>query len=251
MKQVSRREVIKTIAWGAAISCAARKSWADPLLSQLQFAGDFSGGVLRVDINDFPALSQSGGSVRLGTFPIGPDRKSDAWLKPILITRGEAEEFNVLSAVCTHEGCILPMPDQEERVIICTQDGCGHGSQFELDGTVRRGPANSTLPRYQFQRDGTILNISVPELFYDVTVDRATGLRIQIKFVAFYQTSYEIYFRPSLNGTSQRVSFSLTPEGPANLQAVDGNFNSEYVTLYLDKPATFGFFQVVVKTGQV
>jgi nitrite reductase/ring-hydroxylating ferredoxin subunit len=215
-------------------------------------AGGFSAGILRIDLDDFPALAEPYGSVRLGTFPIGPDRRTDAWLKPILINRGEGDALHVLKAECTHEGCILPKMDSETRLIICREDGCGHGSQFAIDGSVRQGPANNALQTYEFQRDGSILTVQVPELFYDVTFRSSTvGNRVQIQFVAFYQMTYEVYFRQTLNGPAELASFSLTEDGPANLQEISGNFDSVYVTLYLDKPAALGLFQVAVKTSEV
>ncbi|MGZ8899267.1 MAG: QcrA and Rieske domain-containing protein [Limisphaerales bacterium] len=251
MKTVSRREVIKTLALGMAFSSSVGKSWASTHLLEVQQAAVFSAGILRINLNDFPALAQPYGSVRIGTSPIGPDRQTDAWLKPILINRGAADDLHVLSAVCTHQGCILPRMDSTSRVMPCFAP-CGHGSLFELDGTVREGPANSALDRYQYTQVGSVLTIAVPDLFFDVTLDRApASTRVQIRFVAFYEMTYEVYFRASLDGPAQRVSFALTENGAANLQAIEGDFDSTYVTLYLDKPGTFGFFQVAVKTTEV
>lgn len=241
--------MIKTLAFGAAFSSVAGKSWADGVLAE--FAGGFSNGILRIDLNDFPALAQPYGSVRLGTFPIGPDRKTEAWLKPIIINRGEGDQFYILSAVCTHEGCILPRMDSASRLIICAEDGCGHGSRYNVAGEVQQGPAGSALSRYEFTREASVLSVSVPDLIYDVTIGRVAGNRVQIKFVAFYQTRYEVYFRETLDTEAELVSFALTPDGEANLQEVAGNFDSEYAILYLDKPAAFGFFQVAVKTTEV
>ena len=246
--KLSRREVIKTFALGAAFSNVAGNSWASSFLLEMQQIPEFTPGVLRLDLGDYPVLAQPFGSVRLGAFPIGAGNKTDAWLKPIIINRGAADDFYVVSAVCTHEGCIIRRLDSGSRAMVCP---C-HGSAFEIDGEVRNGPAGSPLDSYSFTRSGSVLTISVPGLFYDVTFGRAaSGNRIQIQFVAFYQTRYEVYFRESLEAPAQVVNFALTETGPATLSELTGNENSEYATLYLDKPGTMGFFQIAIKTAEV
>jgi nitrite reductase/ring-hydroxylating ferredoxin subunit len=184
----------------------------------------------------------------LGTFPIQANNQTDAWLKPIIINRGEADEIYVVSAVCTHEGCIIRKLDKVSKAMVCP---C-HGSAFFIDGGLRNGPAGSSLSTFDYQREGSVLMISVPDLFYDVTFNRSpSNDRVQIRFVAFYQTRYEVYFRERLDGPAQVVPFALSENDPVFSREVMGNENSEFVTLYLDKPGTAGFFQVAVKTTQV
>lgn len=61
---------------------------------------------------------------------------------PILVVREAAGRFHALSMQCTHEGCPVRPPVQ--GVITCP---C-HGSQYDLEGHVRRGPAQLPLARY-------------------------------------------------------------------------------------------------------
>jgi Rieske Fe-S protein len=61
---------------------------------------------------------------------------------PILIVRDGERRFHALSMQCTHEGCPVRPPVQ--GVITCP---C-HGSQYDLEGQVRRGPAQLPLARY-------------------------------------------------------------------------------------------------------
>jgi Rieske Fe-S protein len=61
---------------------------------------------------------------------------------PILIVRDGERRFHALSMQCTHEGC--PVRPPVEGVITCP---C-HGSQYDLEGRVRRGPAQLALARY-------------------------------------------------------------------------------------------------------
>ena len=61
---------------------------------------------------------------------------------PILVVRDGAARFRALSMQCTHEGC--PVRPPSGGVITCP---C-HGSQYDLEGRVRRGPAQLPLARY-------------------------------------------------------------------------------------------------------
>ena len=259
--KVSRREAIttfaKTFAIGAAFSNGPGKAWAQTFLLEIQQVPDFTPGILKINLNDFPVLAQPLSSVRLGTAPIPPTNISDeTWLKPIIINRGEGDDFYVVSAVCTHQGCIVRRMETASQRMVCP---C-HGSQYEKDGTIppervgdtENQPAQSPLTQYSYTREGSVLSITVPQLFFDVTFNRSpSNSKVQLRFVAFYQTRYEVYFRQTLEAEPTLVNFSLTENGPANLTEVAGNFNSVYVTLYLDRPGAFGFFQLAVKTEPV
>ena len=61
---------------------------------------------------------------------------------PMLVVRTARDNFTALSTTCTHEGCPVNLP--VNGVITCP---C-HGSQYGLDGAVRRGPAQFPLTRY-------------------------------------------------------------------------------------------------------
>ena len=61
---------------------------------------------------------------------------------PILVVRDGPAHFHALSMQCTHEGC--PVRPPVRGIITCP---C-HGSQYDLDGHVRHGPAQLPLARY-------------------------------------------------------------------------------------------------------
>ena len=62
----------------------------------------------------------------------------------ILIVRDAATTYTALSMRCTHESCMVDGTVPVGGPILCR---C-HGSQFNLDGSVRRGPAASPLATY-------------------------------------------------------------------------------------------------------
>jgi Rieske Fe-S protein len=66
----------------------------------------------------------------------GPD---DA---PVLVVRQSATLYVALSMQCTHMGCPIDPPVQGIMTCPC------HGSQFDLAGQVRHGPAQYPLGRY-------------------------------------------------------------------------------------------------------
>ncbi|OBA98748.1 (2Fe-2S)-binding protein [Mycobacteriaceae bacterium 1482268.1] len=57
----------------------------------------------------------------------------------VVITQPAQGEFNCFSAICTHAGCTVA-----EVVGVAINCPC-HGSSFNLDGTVARGPASRPL----------------------------------------------------------------------------------------------------------
>ena len=64
---------------------------------------------------------------------------------PILVVRDGSGRFHALSMQCTHEGCPVGAP--VGGVITCP---C-HGSQYDVEGRVRRGPAQLPLARYALE----------------------------------------------------------------------------------------------------
>ena len=64
---------------------------------------------------------------------------------PILVVRDAGHQFHALSMQCTHEGCPVRAP--VNGVITCP---C-HGSQYDLEGRVRRGPAQLPLAKYSVE----------------------------------------------------------------------------------------------------
>ena len=70
----------------------------------------------------------------------------------VIITRPTEGEAVAFSAVCPHQGCTVA-PDDEQLACPC------HGSAFELDGSVKQGPAETGLQPYAVTVvDGQVLS---------------------------------------------------------------------------------------------
>src|SRR5258708_758289 len=69
---------------------------------------------------------------------------------PVIVNRAPNARFIALDSACSHEGCTIPIFDPALRYMECL---C-HGSQYLIDGTVRRGPANFPLRQFTTHFDG-------------------------------------------------------------------------------------------------
>jgi cytochrome b6-f complex iron-sulfur subunit len=75
----------------------------------------------------------------------------------LLVDRSDQNTFNALSAICTHQGCLITGYDPGNHQFVCP---C-HGSRFGLEGQVVNGPASIALPQYETQFNNNILTITV------------------------------------------------------------------------------------------
>ena len=74
---------------------------------------------------------------------------------PILIVRISPRRYNALSMICTHEGCPVNRPVNGRINCPC------HGSQYDLDGNVLRGPAQLSLERYDTTYDAKVGRLTI------------------------------------------------------------------------------------------
>lgn len=86
-----------------------------------------------VPVADFPELAAVGGAIKLQV-----EGKGD----PVFLVRVDEGRYLALSSVCTHLGCQVRKLPQSFR---CP---C-HGSTYDLEGTVLRGPTQRPLARYR------------------------------------------------------------------------------------------------------
>lgn len=67
----------------------------------------------------------------------------------VVLTQPSAGVFKAFSAVCTHAGCTV------SKIAEGTIDCPCHGSKFNLDGTVAKGPASRPLDPKSIAVEGT------------------------------------------------------------------------------------------------
>lgn len=71
----------------------------------------------------------------------------------VLMMRTSASAVTAMSAVCTHEGCIVSGIDGAVFVCPC------HGSRYDHAGSVLRGPAPAALPQLTTELAGDVLTV--------------------------------------------------------------------------------------------
>ncbi|MGH7457663.1 MAG: ubiquinol-cytochrome c reductase iron-sulfur subunit [Longimicrobiaceae bacterium] len=91
-----------------------------------------SGGAVRLPLRNFPRLAQAGGYLKL---------QPDGAATPLYVLALDGGEYAALSPVCTHLGCTVNI---EGARLVCP---C-HGSTYDREGSVLRGPAERPLQRF-------------------------------------------------------------------------------------------------------
>ena len=131
-----RREFVTTcaclLAGGLVSACASLAARPVPLTD----------GRVRLALAEHPELTRPDGALK-----ILPDGATN----PLYVLRLESGQFAVLSPICTHQGCTV---DIQGPRLVCP---C-HGSTYDREGKVLRGPAPRALRRFGVtDSDGILL----------------------------------------------------------------------------------------------
>ncbi|MCI0534743.1 MAG: Rieske (2Fe-2S) protein, partial [Verrucomicrobiales bacterium] len=162
---LQRRLFIKTLAFGTAYSSLPGRCWASAFAGDVKPLAASAIGTLQLKVQDFPALLQESGSVRLGFNPLRGSPPSgpmpNGQFYPVIINRGANDTFFALNSRCTHQGCVVDAMDPSSNLITCP---C-HGSIFSIEGRRLSGLATSSLAKYAVNFDGReTLQIQIPNL---------------------------------------------------------------------------------------
>ena len=104
-----------------------------------------SAGRVRLALASYPELGKADGAVKI--LPAGA---SD----PIYVLASPSGAFRAVSPICTHRGCTVEVHGER---LVCP---C-HGSTYDREGGVLKGPAQRALARYPISRVGDELVIEV------------------------------------------------------------------------------------------
>jgi len=102
-------------------------------------------GRIRLSLRQHPELAEPRGSLRL---------MPEGWEDPVYLLVLDGGGFAAVSSICTHRGCTV---DLGGPGLACP---C-HGSQYDREGRVMRGPASRALTRYPVAANGDELVIEV------------------------------------------------------------------------------------------
>lgn len=127
------------------VSCAVLSAaFLSGCASMVTHPVPIAAGRIRVALAQYPELSRADGAVKLQ-----PEGMADPIF--LLATPGG---FVAVSPICTHRGCTV---DVHGERLVCP---C-HGSTYDREGTVLKGPAQRALTRYPVERAGDVLTILV------------------------------------------------------------------------------------------
>ena len=136
---LGRREFVTTcaclLAGGLVAACASLAARPVPV----------SDGRVRLVLAEHPELTRPDGAMKI--LPHGATN-------PLYVLRLESGQFAVLSPICTHQGCTV---DIQGPRLVCP---C-HGSTYDRQGRVLRGPAERALSQYVVSLADGILVIDV------------------------------------------------------------------------------------------
>jgi nitrite reductase/ring-hydroxylating ferredoxin subunit len=221
------------------------------LITEVKPIVEGGAGRMRVRLSDFPALDEPFGSVRIGTSSIGANHYPLGLWPPVLINRGpNALQFFVMSAACTHEGCIVPTFPQASGATGVIECLC-HQSRYLIDGTVIRGPAGRSLDKYDFQVHDGVLDIQIPDQQFasiDIRLAQTGVNRVELSFIGFANIEYEIYSWTDVGAPGTLAAFALTPNGAMTETSISGS--DDVISVYLPGAAA-GFYEVAMKTRAV
>ena len=101
-------------------------------------------------------------TIDIASFPIA-NKNTRALVKynngngSILVEHNSDDTYKALSGICTHQNCIVSEFDGSKSVFVCP---C-HGSQFDLNGNVKQGPATAKLSTYSTRIENNSLIITL------------------------------------------------------------------------------------------
>ena len=105
------------------------------------------GNRVEVPVSRFPELDRAGGRLKVIIGDVGA----------VYIYHVKDGDYQGISAVCTHQGCIV---EPSGRGFRCP---C-HGSRFDQNGTNSGGPARRPLTRFQVVREGDTVILKLDEI---------------------------------------------------------------------------------------
>ena len=248
----TRREVVKSLLWGSALSVVGEKVMSQAITGQIHAAGPVSKGSLKLRIADFPVLGATNGSLRLGSSGIGSDKTPLGIYPPVIINRGASNTFFALDARCPHAGCVV---GTYKTSVSCMTCPC-HSSKFKLDGGFLNGPANISLIRYPVSQDQLgFIAVEIEEMTVNVVIKPLSSNPrhpFKLTFLAFEHITYEVRFRAFNSTTSRVVPFSLTADSTTQQSSLLLTTTPDDDTsIFIDPPTENGMIQIAIQMRTV
>lgn len=239
LTDTTRRSWVKQFVLGSAAAMIGPR-WTSTVLADVTSTGP-GPGVIRLKASAFPALANPNGSIQI---------KFITYIEPLTLNRVTADRFVALDSICTHAGCTVDRFVRANNHMRCP---C-HGSLYDIEGNVIRGPAEEPLGRFATSYDAAsdIISITLPDVALHIKAisvhqqGENGQIRLKLVFPVSLGAVYEIRYQPDLSSPSQLVSYATTPTGIANKTTVGPDIFGDF-TAYVDTTGPTGFFTVGVR----
>jgi len=236
LQRCHRRHFVRSLYWIAVSSPFL--SHESLFLAEVHAQTGSNIGIFKMDLNSFPVLRNTFGSVRLRVTGMPTS------FAQIVVTRVANNQFFAVTSRCTHQGCTVGTYSTAISAIECP---C-HGSRYGADGSLVNGPAPLPLTQYPTQYDSVdLLRIEIPDLGFCIegapVVVGGNIPRYRLSFPTVSGVNYEVRFREALSaGAWVRLPFSTTPTGAATATMLAGT--GATATVYVDRSTPSGFYAV-------
>jgi Rieske Fe-S protein len=207
-KICNRREFCQYIGEGAAaLTFMSTATNANSLLGKL--AQSPVPVQLDITASAYAALSTVQGAVKI------PDPNDSS--KPAIICRTGAATVSAVSSKCTHKGCETEMPQSGTITCLC------HGSQFNLNGDVLKGPATVPLKKYSASISGNIITVNF------------SGSNTETQPVSRTTESFHVM----KNGTRVTIAFREKNDTPIHVRVTNSQGKQVHSARYESSPAVW------------
>lgn len=128
---LNRREFVAS----CAIACGG--ALLSGCVSMVTHPVPVTGGRVRISLSKYPELSKPAGAIKV---------QPEGMQEPIYVLASDGG-FTAVSPICTHRGCTVDVSGDR---LVCP---C-HGSTYDREGRVLKGPAQRALQRFALSRTG-------------------------------------------------------------------------------------------------
>lgn len=236
----NRRDFISKI-FGATVMSMAAPVVLGELVPSLQAKAGTLSGIYTIKLSDYPTLSKDGGIVwvKVANMP-APNAG-----KKVIVYRKSATEYFAYSERCTHQSCSCAETNYNASTM--THSCPCHGSQFNAEGKVTKGPASSNLDAFTttLGNNSGSLNIEIPNLVGGV-YDQPEGANyVSQVFVGGNSVSVECRFSQACRAELMVLSVEGREISKIEINYTEPN-QTKRVTM--DKPSASGVYLLGIKT---
>lgn len=226
----SRRRFLEQVFAATVMTVAAPTIVLGRLVPTIGRTNGVLAGRFRIDLTDpkYIVLTEVGGSLMV-TRIAGTSKRA-------IVTRTDADTFVAVNPTCTHLGCLVDdaIKSNAGGLLECP---C-HGSQFEPNGVVARGPAVINLTSYATFFDGaTFVDLEIPGIadadveqlntaFASAAMVDSAGSLVSVELVLEHSAAVSVRIVDAAGTAIKTLQEGMLSAGPHTLRGPVGDLSS-------------------------